>query len=47
MNISSRGLPENVIKIINPLENSKIIPEKEQTDVILNVLPNFQEATLA
>ena len=47
MIIESTGLPESVIKIINPLVGSKIIPEKEQTDVILNVLPNFEYATLA
>ena len=46
MDISSTGLPENVIEIINPLKNSKIIPEKEQTDTILNVLPNFEASKL-
>ena len=46
MDISSTGLPENVIEIINPLKNSKIIPEKEQTDVILNVIPNFESSQL-
>ncbi|CAI2359467.1 unnamed protein product [Moneuplotes crassus] len=47
MTVSSVGLPENVIKLINPLIGSKIIPEKEQTDMILNVLPNFKSAELA
>ena len=46
MDISSTGLPDNVIEIINPLKDSKIIPEKEQTDTILNVLPNFEGAKL-
>ena len=46
MDISSTGLPENVIEIINPLKNSKILPEKEQTDTILNVLPNFEASKL-
>lgn len=46
MDITSKGLPENVIDIINPLKESKIIPEKEQTDVILNVLPNFESSEL-
>jgi hypothetical protein len=46
MEITSKGLPENVIDIINPLKDSKILPEKEQTDVILNVLPNFEYSEL-
>ena len=46
MRITSTGFPENVIEIINPLVDSKILPQKEQTDVILNVLPNFQASTL-
>jgi hypothetical protein len=46
MIISSTGLPENLITIINPLVGSKIIPENEQTDVILNVLPNFEDCEL-
>ena len=46
MDISSTGLPENVIEIVNPLHNSKIIPIKEQTDVILNVIPNFEGSKL-
>jgi len=46
MEVSSTGLPSNVINLINPLKGSKIIPEKEQTDVILNVLPNFESAQL-
>ena len=45
--ITSAGLPKNVIDIINPLKDSKILPEKEQTDVILNVLPNFDDCELA
>ncbi|CAI2360886.1 unnamed protein product [Moneuplotes crassus] len=46
MTVSSVGLPENVVKLINPLIGSKIIPEKCQTDTILNVLPNFKTAKL-
>lgn len=46
MDVTSTGLPDNVIDIINPLKGSKILPLKEQTDVILNVLPNFENAEL-
>ena len=46
MAISSTGLPENVIDIINHLKDSKLILEKEKTDIILNVLTNFVSSKL-
>lgn len=44
--LTSQGLPPNMREIINPLKSSKILPVKEQTDVILNVLPNFGSSKL-
>jgi hypothetical protein len=46
MRVTSTGLPENIVKIINPIVDSNILPENEQTDVILNVLPNFEGCEL-